>query len=557
MLTRLRLISGIILTAFVVGHFINHALGIISLKAMNDALKYFIQPWREPIGEALIMLALLVHVVLAVQALYQKQTLKMRAHEWVQLVSGFLIPLLLVGHVMGTRGLNEAFGVEEGYQFTLYGMWVPSIYYGVLNLIALPVVWVHTCLGWHYWLRLKPWYAQFKVWFLGFAIVLPTLALAGYASASLRVARLSNSESWVERTFRRTAEQLPEFIAFVNQAELVTFVIVPSIIAAVFCLRWLRSKRGSQRSAFKLNYRDLDFSKKVEIPLFAGVNLLDQLRLAEVPHASVCGGRGRCSTCRVRIDEGLNTLPPASAAERRVLDRINAGPEVRLACQTVPNQSLSVTALLEPQAGLRKVQQVEQPHGGDEQEIAVLFADIRGFTQISEDRLPFDTAFLLNRYFAAMGRAIEESGGHLDKFIGDGVMALFGVNESMEVGCRKAINAAIKMSEQLEELNNSIKTELPQGLRIGIGIHCGAAIVGKMGYKNANSLTAIGDVVNTASRLESLTKEHGVQFIVSEKTINNSGLRFEGFKHELVKIRGREQALSVCMADSATDLLSG
>jgi len=554
MLTRLRFISGVILTVFVVGHFINHALGVVSLRAMNDALKYFIQPWREPVGEALLALALLVHVCLAVYALYQKHSLKLRAYEWIQLVSGFLIPFLLIAHIMGTRGLHEAFGVEEGYQFTLYGMWVPSFYYGIINLIALPLVWIHTCLGWHYWLRLKPWYLRLRPWFFGIAIVLPTLALAGYVSASLRVMRLSNNETWVERLFAKTAAQLPEYIAFVNSAERMTFIILPVILVLVLLFRWLRTKKSSRKSVFSLKYRDLDFSKNVQIPLFANINLLDQLQMAEIPHASVCGGRGRCSTCRVRIDEGLDVLPPASGAEQRVLQRIKAGPDVRLACQMIPHGSITVTALLEPAAGLKKVQQIERTHGGDEQEIAVLFADIRGFTQISEDRLPFDTAFLLNRYFAAMGKAIEDAGGHLDKFIGDGVMALFGVNESLEEGCRKSILAVIKMSEQLEKLNKAIKAELPGGLRIGIGVHCGTAIVGNMGYKNTNGLTAIGDVVNTASRLESLTKDHGVQFIVSEKTIHTSGLELTGFMHTEVKIRGREQGLKVCMVDNAEDL---
>ena len=556
MITRLRLVSGIVLTLFVVGHFINHALGIISLKAMNDALKYFIQPWREPVGEAALFLALVVHVALALYALYQKQTLKIRPHEWAQLISGFLIPLLLIGHVTGTRGLHEAFGVEEGYQFTLYGMWVPSIYYGVLNLIALPLVWWHTCLGWHYWLRLKAWYRPLRLWFLGFAIVLPTLALAGYISASLRVMRLSGSETWVQRLFKRTSEQFPEFIAFVNSAENVTFVVVPALLAITLLLRWLRNRKNKKSSDFTLNYRDRDFLRKVEMPLFAGVNLLDQLRLADIPHASVCGGRGRCSTCRVSVEDGLDHLAVAGAAEKRVLERIKAGPNVRLACQMVPQSSISVTALLEPAANLQKVQQVERTHGGDEQEIAVLFADIRGFTQISEDRLPFDTAFLLNRYFAAMGRAIEESGGHLDKFIGDGVMALFGVNESLEAGCKKAIAAAVKMSEELTALNQSIKAELPQGLRIGIGVHCGTAIVGKMGYRDAVGLTAIGDVVNTASRLESLTKEYGVQFIVSQKTVDLSGTDLKDFTLEETRIRGREKPLKICITENASRIIA-
>ncbi len=107
---------------------------------------------------------------------------------------------------------------------------------------------------------------------------------------------------------------------------------------------------------------------------------------------------------------------------------------------------------------------------GSEREIAILFADIRGFTALAEGRLPYDVVFVLNRYFAAMGRAVEAAGGRVDKFIGDGVMALFGIESGAQSGCREALAAARLMSERLGELNLSLQAELDQPLRIGIGI---------------------------------------------------------------------------------------
>ena len=554
MIGRLRLISGLILTAFVVGHFINHSLGIISLKAMNDALKYFIQPWRDPVGEALLIAALLVHASLALVALYQRRTLAMGWGNAAQMVSGFLIPVLLGAHVLATRGVHEVFGVVEGYQFTLYGMWVPSIFYGVLNVVALPVVWFHTCLGWHYWLRLKPWYSKVRIWLLGVALVLPTLALAGFASASLRVSRLSNSERWTERLFARTQDKMQDILEYVATGEFIIWVGVPLTIAATLFFRLIRNWRSQSGTKMKVHYADLDLKRKQEFSLLPGVSLLEQIKVAEIPHASVCGGRGRCSTCRVRIESGLENLEPASADERRVLARINASADVRLACQIAPKGPLSVTALLSPDAGVQNVNQSDKIRGGDEQDIAGLFADIRGFTQHSETKLPFDTAFLLNRYFAAMGRAIEDSGGHLDKFIGDGVMALFGVDGNLEEGCQKALLAASRMSEQLERLNDVMKDELPHELRIGIGIHCGTAIVGHMGYNKASGLTAIGDVVNTASRLESMTKEFGVQLIASREVLDTANALRGNSKVEKVSIRGREEQLSIAAFPSAQDV---
>ena len=132
-----------------------------------------------------------------------------------------------------------------------------------------------------------------------------------------------------------------------------------------------------------------------------------------------------------------------------------------------------------------------------------MFADIRGFTALSEGRLPYDVVFILNRYFAA-DRAVRSRApaGESTNFIGDGVMALFGIESGAVEGCREALAAARLMSQRMGELNASLRAEVDQPLRIGIGIHAGPVIIGEMGYGAASSITAIGDAVNTASRLD-------------------------------------------------------
>lgn len=554
MISKLRLISGLILFVFVLGHFINHSLGIISLRAMNDALKYTITPWRHPVGEAILILALVVHVVLALQALYARRSLRMSRNDFLQLFSGFLIPILLAGHVMGTRGINEAFGVVEGYEFTLYNLWIPSIYYGVMNTIALPVVWIHSCMGWHLWLRYKPWYPPLKPWLLAIAVLLPALALAGALSAILRVSRLSNNERWVERLFRRTEELLPTMFEFVIRTEAIIIGSVIATLLLVLVLRVVRKVIEDRKSSSRIVYRDSSLTAKHELKLQPGISLLDHIRVAELPHASVCGGRGRCSTCRVRIDSGNDMLSPAVADELKVLERIGAPANVRLACQAIPSAPVSITALLRPTANSESSLNSRSARGAEEQQIAVLFADIRGFTKLSENRLPYDTAFLLNRYFSSMGEAIEEAGGYVDKFIGDGVMALFGVNEGYEEACRKSVDAAIRMSKRLELLNQNLAEDLDEPLQIGIGIHSGTAIVGEMGYGNTVNLTAIGDVVNIASRLEALTKQYTAQFIISQETAIISGFGFSDYPTEEVEIRGRDESLLIHVVKSAVTL---
>jgi adenylate cyclase len=248
-------------------------------------------------------------------------------------------------------------------------------------------------------------------------------------------------------------------------------------------------------------------------------------------------------------------LPPPSPEEQKVLARVGAPENVRLACQLRPPPGrYRITPLLPAVAGpVEAYRRQPQAHGG-ERYVAILFADIRGFTSISEGRLPYDVVFLLNRYFRATGQAVQAAGGRLDKFIGDGVMAIFGLDREPEVACRQALDAARRMSLALEDLNEALTGDLDQPLRIGIGLHAGPAIVGEMGYDRAVSLTALGDTVNTASRLESLTKDFKVELVVSQELADRAGVDLSAAPMHEVDIRGRQGKLAVRAILSGRDL---
>jgi adenylate cyclase len=282
--------------------------------------------------------------------------------------------------------------------------------------------------------------------------------------------------------------------------------------------------------------------------------VLEASRRNGIPHASVCGGRGRCSTCRVRVARASRDLPPPSAEEERVLHRIGAAPNVRLACQLRPAGRVDVALLLPADAGAERGFARASYHGGSEREIAILFADLRGFTRFAEQKLPYDVVFVLNRYFATMGAVVERSGGHLDKFIGDGVMALFGLDVGVERGCRQALAAARGMAKELAELNAALAADLDSPLRLGIGIHAGPTIVGEMGYARTMSVTAVGDAVNTASRMETLTKDYDAELVVSEDTARHAGIDLSGYPAREVQVRGRSETMTVRVVASAADL---
>lgn len=538
-LRRIRLTSGLVLFAYVATHYLNHALGLASREALAEGRQVFLAFWASWPGQLLLYGAILVHVLLALWALYQRRSFRMLGRgDWAQLLLGFSVPPLIFIHVVGTRGAHAWFGTNASYDYVLLVIWVFKPQEAVLQVAALLAAWLHGCIGLRGWLRLKPWYPAAQPYLFAAALLLPVLALLGFAEAGREVAYLYHEPDWFQRVQSAIHFPTPAQSERLYAARLWFLLGYGLLLLATLGARQLRSHLV-RRNAVTVTYPE---GQRVELQ--RGASILDASRQAGIAHASVCGGRGRCSTCRVRVLVGLDKLPPASPAERRVLERVGAPPNVRLACQTRPTHPLQVVPLLSA-ATVRDSHARAGYLQGREQEVAILFADLRAFTRLAHQRLPYDTVFLLNRYFRAMGMAVDAAGGHLDKFIGDGVMALFGIGADPRDACRRALAAARRMSINLQELNESLAPDLAEPLRIAIGIHAGPAIVGEMGYARATTLTAVGDTVNTASRLEAVAKEQGVELVFSATVGEHAGLAIEEMDRREVTLRGQDRPLAI------------
>ncbi len=548
---RARLVSGLVLFAYVATHFANHSLGLFSLAAMEAGREEFLWFWRAPLPTAALYLSLAVHVALALWALYRRRTWRgIRGAEIMQLVFGFSVPPLLAGHILATRGLHELYGLEDSYAFVINSIWIVSPYYGVQQTLVAILAWVHGCIGLHYWLRLKPWYRPVMPWAFGAVLILPVLALLGFAAGGREVERLLADPQWAA-AFRDSLElvDLRSGASWAYGVRDSGQLAMAALLALVLLARIARTLVERGLGTITVTYPGR------QVRLRPGnASVLEISRQFGIPHASVCGGRGRCSTCRVRVGPGAEHLPPANEDEALVLRRVGAPPDVRLACQIRPSADLAVTPLLPPNASVREAFARPDYHQGIEREIAVLFADLRGFTGLAEGRLPYDVVFLLNQYFRRMGRAVEDAGGRVDKFIGDGVMALFGVDGGIEAGCRGALEAARAMGAAVRELNAELAHDLPRPLRVGIGLHCGHAIVGEMGYGRTMSLTAIGDTVNTASRVESACKDFDAELVFSAQLARRAGIAVEGLRAERIQLRGRTESLAVYVVVKAETL---
>jgi adenylate cyclase len=249
--------------------------------------------------------------------------------------------------------------------------------------------------------------------------------------------------------------------------------------------------------------------------------VLDASLRAGIPHAHACGGNARCSTCRVSVEAGLEHCAPQGERERALAERLRFSPEVRLACQTTVSGNVCVRRLVLDEEDVELTERMTEsgvPASlGEEKEVAVLFADIRGFTSLSERLPPYDVIYVLNRYFNHMGRVISAHGGYIDNYMGDGLMALFGVDDPTDAPLR-AVRAALGMIEEVGVLRPHFESLYEASFRIGVGIHFGEAIVGTVGATGRRRMTAIGDAVNFASRVEAANKEYGTELLISAET---------------------------------------
>ncbi len=536
--------------AYVTTHFVNHSLGLVSVQVMDRVLHGIYQYWSSPLGGFILYGAFAIHYSLALWALWLRRSLKMPSAEATQLVLGFSIPFFLVDHVLQTRVADTFYGANYGYYSTvLYAYFVVNPLRGALQFAVLLIAWIHAIIGLRFWLGVKPWYERWQPILYAFALLLPTLAILGVVEGGRQVMAMAEDPAWVAELASAHWRPAPADVAVLDRMVVWVRWGFLAALLAVLAARLVRWSWERRRGVIRLTYP----SGRV-VQVLHGVLVLEASRMAGIPHASVCGGRGRCSTCRIKVEGPKEAIPPPSPEEVKVLQRVGAAPDVRLACQLRPAGDLHVTPLLPATAQARDGFRRPGYLHGAEREIAILFGDLRAFTQLSEKKLPYDLVFLLNRYFAEMGHAVEAAGGRIDKFIGDGVMALFGLDSGVEAGCREALAAARDMAERMESLNRALVHDIPEPLRIGIGIHTGSAIVGEMGYGTAVSITAVGDSVNTASRIESLTKTYACELVVSEAVVLRAGIDVGAAPRHEIEIRGRVERLVVRTFTSARDL---
>jgi len=537
---QVRLATGLVMFAYILSHFFNHALGNISYEAMEAWLTWHVWFWRMPVVNTTLYSAAMVHFSLGLWALYQRRHFRYTAPEVTQLILGLSIPLWLAGHFAGERLTGLLYGIPPfNYATALFAYWGINPRHIAIQFILLTIAWAHACIGLYFWLRLRSFFSWASPILLVCATLLPALAMIGTHHAGREVVELANDADWRNTHLRAIPDAQ---FQTVNEIAFVYFPFGYAVaILLVFAARGVRSMNERRRGIITISYPD----REVRVP--KGLSVLEASLRYHIPHASVCGGRARCSTCRVRVVGGREALPAPSPREAFVLQRIGvaANPSIRLACQLRPQDDVDVIPLLPPTMNADLLRKGRNMNIGKEHYIVSMFVDMRGSTKLAEARLPFDVVFLINRFLGAVSQAALDVGGLPNQFVGDGLLALFGVDTDARTACRQALRAAARVVDNVAHMNRQFAADLPEPIRFGIGIHGGEVIIGDIGFRDHTVFTALGDPVNVAARLQDMTKALGCRLVVSDAVCAMAGISADAFPRSEVTIRGRDEAMAV------------
>ncbi|WP_198017255.1 adenylate/guanylate cyclase domain-containing protein [Methylocapsa acidiphila] len=540
----LRLATGLTLFAFAASHFLNHAFGIFRLDVMEAVRVVLIWPWRTLVGQAALYGSFIIHGGLGLYAIFRRRHFWIPKAEMLQLLLGLSIPPLVIIHATNVRLGHLLFGLDLAYPGILHRYWDLSPHFSLpRQFVLLLVVWIHGCIGLNSWLRAKPWYQRRLPALAALAVLIPSLAIVGLVDGGRDFdERAAQDKGFLARNEVQTKAQTAALGAIGERL----ILIYLGLVGAVFAFQGAREWREKRFGAVSIRYPG-----GVEVNAPRGFSILEASRWAGIAHMSMCGGRARCSTCRVLVLAGLDLLPSPNAAETRTLAWIGAYHKVRLACQVRPTNPIAVVPLLSPQ---NFDPSLGPPvfAASEERVIAALFIDLRDSTRLADGRLPYDSLYVVDRYVSIVCRAVETHGGQVTSVAGDGIMSFFGADCDAPTACRHALLALRDIWRALAAFSEECERAFDFQLRFGAGCHVGLAVVGELASRHSTQF--LGEVGNIAARLEGLTKELECAALLSRALIEQAGLATTAAESHRVQIRNVSAEIEMIALRAQDDL---
>ena len=504
----LRLASGLLLFAYIALHLANHALGLVSLDVAERALAVAAAFWHGGVGSVLLYGAFVVHLALAFDAIYARRTLRMAPADLVRVFLGLGIPTLLIGHAVGTRLAWQIYGESTAYSRVIGSLLAAD---GQGRQLALLVPgWLHGCIGVHFALLRRPTYQRLRPVLFALALLLPVLGALGF----LAMARELQSAAVVHALSAVTPTRASQpALASVRQAVLAVYA---SACVLVFVSRWGRSWREWRSgSTVRIRYPE----RSVAVP--RGWSVLEASRSHHVPHVAACGGRARCSTCRVRIIDGDAHCPPPTDLESATLRRIDAGPEIRLACQLRPTGDVTVVPVLAPAGPARPV-----PANGLAVEREFAFASIswNHLHALSPALLAQDELFLVARFRRCVEGAAPRRKVAICNVTHDSVTLAFGASGRPDAACREALRAAFAIERSLDALAELCARQFGARPAFGICAHVGVAALSDDDNDASHHRVAAGPAVRELQQLRQASAQGDDGIVLSTELLRRAGL---------------------------------
>ncbi|MFC5324307.1 adenylate/guanylate cyclase domain-containing protein [Bradyrhizobium oligotrophicum] len=510
----IRLVSGLILLAFAATHFLNHAVGLFSLEAMDEVQEWRLAVTRSWPGMIVLAAALLGHAGLAFTNTIQRGSWRLPPWQLTQLITGFLIPLLLLPHIIETHVAHALFGVQDSYLYALGLMWPNAAW---IQTALLLLVWIHGCVGLHYWLKYDEWYRLVQPLLIVLAVAVPMAALMGFVVSGRAVSALLADPAMAERMHQVTHWPSELDIKWLGLFQTSAQIAVAALLVAGATIIVFR--HIAMLAAPKVA---IAFTGGATVQAAVGPTLLEIISSNNLPDPSDCGGRARCGLCRVGVEQGADTLPPPDPAERAALARLGAADNVRLACQIRPVSALTVTRLVGGDAGGREPA-AHLDAQGERRAVCLVHIRISAIATIVGDRLPSDVVFMMNEILGAIGAAVEGHAGRIDRFLGDGVLAVFGEQHGPDQGCREALQAIGAMDVAMDRVNEKIAAEIGRPVELAIGADIGEIVIGRLQMGRMVQVTVLGLLTERPARMAELAETKGWQLAISGDVARRAG----------------------------------
>lgn len=297
---------------------------------------------------------------------------------------------------------------------------------------------------------------------------------------------------------------------------------------------------------------EVEFLGEKIIVVEPGQSLLKASLSAGIPHFHACGGKAKCSTCRVLVLEGDQHLNKPNGAETKLKSKIGLPDAVRLACQTHVSGPVKVERMLRDESDIQTVIQINGKNPkkfklkslGLEKHAVLFFLDIRNFTAFVENHPPFDVIYMMRKIFSSFNAIIVKNHGEVIETAGDEIYAIFEMNSDSKSAADNAISAGLKILNALEHFNETYHSILQNEIQVGIGIHSGNVVLGEINLGDKTKISTVGLAINIASRIQKYTKKLNNDLLVSHAAIKESSLEVNAKPTE-VKLDGVTEQILV------------